>query len=237
MTSSESVVAKPSATVIILRERESGIQVLMVQKNAKLNYGGNWVFPGGMLEPGDLGYSQLEQARAAAVRETHEETGLSLTITNLVPFSHWVTPLGLAKRYAAWFFLTHLERNQTVNIDQQEIVDSVWIEPCTALHQHATGQMQLNGPAFVSLINLSEYRTVEHALEATSTQETEMYVPRGFQTDEGFITLFADDDGYDLPPEQATGLTKNRHRTLMYRDKPWQYLRDNKPSKAESIKP
>jgi len=96
----------------------------MVQKNPNLNYGGNWVFPGGMVEAIDQAQTPIEQAKLAAARETKEETNLNLEPKKLITMSHWVTPVELSKRYATWFFLTNIKEQQELHIDNQEIIDA-----------------------------------------------------------------------------------------------------------------
>ena len=61
----------------------------MLKKNSKITFGGMWVFPGGKIDPEDYGEeSDLEYAaRAAAVRETKEETGISLDSKDFIHFS------------------------------------------------------------------------------------------------------------------------------------------------------
>ena len=44
----------PASTVILLRETNGSLETLLLRRNAKLNFaGGNWVFPGGRVDPDD----------------------------------------------------------------------------------------------------------------------------------------------------------------------------------------
>jgi 8-oxo-dGTP pyrophosphatase MutT (NUDIX family) len=90
---SEPVPARPAATVLLVRDGESGLEVFMVARHREIDFAsGALVFPGGSLEPGDhaiaadgarcgLGGGLDERGRAirvAAVRETFEECGVLL---------------------------------------------------------------------------------------------------------------------------------------------------------------
>ena len=44
---------KPAATVLLVRAPSDEIEVFMIKRNAKTNFGGAWVFPGGKLDPVD----------------------------------------------------------------------------------------------------------------------------------------------------------------------------------------
>ena len=63
-----------AATVLLLREREQ-LEVLMLQKTSKIEFGGMWVFPGGKIDPEDSSKAanEDEAAKYAAARETKEE--------------------------------------------------------------------------------------------------------------------------------------------------------------------
>jgi len=45
--------AIPAATVVVLRDTETGPQTLMLRRNSKIAFGGMWVFPGGRIDDED----------------------------------------------------------------------------------------------------------------------------------------------------------------------------------------
>ena len=148
-TSTEQTIspAKASATALLLRDRHARLEVLLVQKNPNINFGGSWVFPGGMVEQPDYcdnDINSLQSARQAACRETFEETSIKLDRLKLLPISKWVTPKLVKKRYSTWFFICNTnDSNQKAVIDKQEIVDSKWLTPMDALRLHANNKMRL----------------------------------------------------------------------------------------------
>lgn len=78
--------ARPSATVLIVRDGAAGLEVFMVARERQVDFAsGAVVFPGGKVDPDDHadGWATLAAPRApdraywiAAVRETFEESGL-----------------------------------------------------------------------------------------------------------------------------------------------------------------
>lgn len=76
--------AIPAATLIVMRERESGLpELLMVTRTRTMAFAaGAMVFPGGRVDPSDVALGGNEQAAAkiAAVRETLEESGLPIAL-------------------------------------------------------------------------------------------------------------------------------------------------------------
>ena len=90
---SEPAIPRPAATLLLVRDGESGLEVFMVVRHHQIDFAsGALVFPGGSLEPGDRAIAadaarcgpasdldELDRAiRVAAVRETFEECGVLL---------------------------------------------------------------------------------------------------------------------------------------------------------------
>lgn len=228
---------RESATVALLREHQQQLQVLMLQKHAALNYGGSWVFPGGMVEPGDIRQvsqsNKIEQrnqaALIAAVRETEEETGLRLDANNIKPFSNWLTPKFRIKRYNTLFLIGQLSgimANNDIAIDGEEIVASQWIQPAKALAAQANGEMVLTGPSFVTLSQLAAFNTSDEAITAMLNGGIAWYEPRGLKTDTGVATIYQGDAAYqqaELSIEALLTSGHPHHRLYMHNELPWEF--------------
>ena len=123
---------------------------------------GIWVFPGGKVELDDAGANALEQARQAAARELNEEAGIALPPESLTPFSHWLTPTLVKRRFATWFFITEVAQDLAVDVDGHEIVDYRWWEPAMAIEAHHQGTLPLTPPTLVSLHDLHSLDGAAH---------------------------------------------------------------------------
>src|SRR3954447_21015540 len=67
---------RQSASVIVLRDGDAGLELLLVRRNPEQRFmGGYWVFPGGAVNAGE-GEGDAAH-RAAAVRELREEAGVA----------------------------------------------------------------------------------------------------------------------------------------------------------------
>lgn len=92
MTKPSPPVARPSSTLLLLRDGAEGLEVFVVERHHQIDFaGGATVFPGGKVEPGDedpglrercAGAEDLDDAalgfRVAAIREAFEECGVLL---------------------------------------------------------------------------------------------------------------------------------------------------------------
>ena len=115
--------ALPAATAVVVRQSGSGREVHLLKRSDQLKHmPGLWVFPGGKVEPTDAGEGELEQARHGAVRELEEESGIVLSPGALQPFSYWLTPTVVKRRFSTWFFLAEVSSDTAVTVDGSEIV-------------------------------------------------------------------------------------------------------------------
>jgi 8-oxo-dGTP pyrophosphatase MutT (NUDIX family) len=160
------VVPRTAASVLILRDGDEGLQVLMVRRSPHLSFmPGAHVFPGGAVDPGDgLAADGLDEDRAAieerlgvaigsasmalpfaaaALRECFEECGLRLASSALQPWSHWLTPLGLPRRFDTLFFACRAPLAQQPAVDESETTMLAWVAPPQALAEHARGEFAM----------------------------------------------------------------------------------------------
>jgi 8-oxo-dGTP pyrophosphatase MutT (NUDIX family) len=219
-------VAHPAATVVLLRDRAGGCEVLLVRRNAQLSFhGGAWVFPGGRIDAADYGAGDddiVAAARRAAVREAREEAGLLLQPDTLVLLSRWITPEPLPKRFDTWFF-AGLGDDAPVQVDGAEIHDHRWMAPSDALEARRAGEIELPPPTFVTITRMVEHGCAADALGAFARGPVETFVPRLHPIEGGAVTLYAGDASYESGDLERTG---RRHR-LWIRDDGWEYVRSD----------
>lgn len=217
--------AKPSASVVVVRDGADALEVLMLRRNEKIAFhGGAWVFPGGRVDAQDGDYlagAEVEVAKRAAVRETLEETGLAVSSDVMLPFAHWTTPVELPKRFATWFFVAPMISDDEVRIDNSEIVDYRWLTPAAALQLQAAGELELPAPTYVTLLSFSVLHNIDALVAHLSRNEVQHFVPRLVPIEHGRCTLYREDAGYDSLDFNAPG---PRHRLVM-KAGDWRYIR------------
>ena len=213
--SPSSVEIKPAATVVVIRDSDQGIQVLMLRRNTEVKFaGGAWVFPGGRVDEQDhAGAADTEQALChAAIRECEEEAGLQLAKDQLQRFANWITPANMHKRFDTAFFVAVLEGDPEVKIDGSEIHDYQWMLPSEASAAHARGEMKLMPPTYITLLELAELATTAELLAAYRSRGTRYFEPRVCEQGDKLCFLYGGDAGYDSENPEQEGA---RHRTLM----------------------
>jgi len=217
----------PAATVVLVRDGADGMEALLVQRSKDVKHmGGMWVFPGGKVDAADRpgAVDDYTAAVNAAIRETWEEVGLTVSPDQLVYLSHWTTPVGARRRFATWFFLTILEDGQEVQVDGSEIALHRWVRPETALRESGDREhpMRLMPPTFVSLADIADCDSCGHARERIGSREALVYAPRMVPVESGICFLYAGDAGYATEDPEAEG---PRHRCNMVNDQ-LDYIRE-----------
>ena len=203
-------------TVVLLRDRQiGGVETLLIRRPDRGSFAGGWVFPGGVVEEGDValaldGADEQGIAAVAAMRECEEEVGIRPA--DLVTLSCWVPPLEAPKRVRTWFFLAAAPSDELV-LAADEVVDARWLTPDEALELHAAGDLRLFPPTWVTLRALAQAPDVAAAVAAASAPE--LYATRIVA---GGVFVWGGDAEH---PEGGGG----RHR-LETAALPWNYRRD-----------
>lgn len=95
--------------------------------------------------------------------------GLVLALDRLAHYAHWITPVGMPKRFDTHFFLAKAPPEQVGAHDGKESTDSIWLSPHDALDGGQSGRFKLPFPTTRNLIRLGKQPNVDAAL-ATARQ-------------------------------------------------------------------
>jgi 8-oxo-dGTP pyrophosphatase MutT (NUDIX family) len=214
-----------AATVILLRDGDTGLETLMLRRNSKIVFGGMWVFPGGRVDREDwqgvAAGDELAASRRAAVRESIEECGLRVDPDSMLPFSHWTPPPVAPKRFLTWFFVAR-PREGEVAIDDGEIKESLWMSPGDALRRQDVQEIELAPPTYVTLSDLSAFGDVDAALSAIRDRTVERFETHIGVSDAGPVAIWHGDAGYAEGDPAASGPL---HRLTMVKGGQWRYER------------
>lgn len=94
--------------------------------------------------------------------------GLTLALDELVYLSHWITPVGRAKRFDTRFFLARAPHGQEALHDDGELVEQCWLRPADALA--ARPALKLMTPTHRTLALLERFANVDAALDWARNQ-------------------------------------------------------------------
>jgi 8-oxo-dGTP pyrophosphatase MutT (NUDIX family) len=231
---------RDAATVLMLREGSSGLEVLLLKRHAdSKDLGGAFVFPGGKRDETDASPSALasldqplsvlhtqlgepdiapEHAGSlffAALREAQEECGLQLRCTDLRPWSRWITPRRpamMSKRFDTRFFLARAPSAQIAIQDNHETTEILWASPRQALLQYWAGDILLAPPQIMSLSHLSLYQNVDHALEDAAQRTPPVIQPESFDVEGMRVICYPGDPRHSVQVRALPGPSRLHFR-------------------------
>ena len=185
--------ARQAASLILLRDTDTGPEVLLVERNPKQRFmGGAWVFPGGAVHAEDDGHA------GAAVRELEEEAGIELPLdAELILFSRWITPTEVKIRFDTWFFVAGAPEGAEAVPDGGECVDARWLRPAAALEAHGRDELMLVFPTIKHLEELAGFGAAEEALETARGREVQPIMPRVVMGELSAQVVLPGEPGYE----------------------------------------
>ena len=214
--------ARPAATVIVMREGDP-FELLMVRRNDTAAFmAGSYVFPGGRVDEGDRppgsvrlkpavfpDLSPVEEAtyRMAAVRELQEEANVYITVDDLYPFAHWVTPEVETRRYDTRFFLARMPGGQDARHDESETTALEWLSPQAAIARFEQRDLLLPPPTWTTIRQLAPRTSIDDVMAWAKTRTIVRVMPGWVKSDtETMLTLPGDPllptiPGWDVPEE------------------------------------
>jgi 8-oxo-dGTP pyrophosphatase MutT (NUDIX family) len=204
------VPARPASTVIVMREGPTGpFELLMVRRNDTVAFmAGSYVFPGGRVDEGDrppagdrvppasfADLTDVEEAtyRMAAVRELQEEANVVITVDDLHPFAHWVTPAIETRRYDTRFFLARMPAGQHAKHDEGETTALEWLSPQAAIEKFQRRELLLPPPTWTSIRQLATRTSIADVFEWARSRKIVRVMPGWIKSEtETMLTLPGD---------------------------------------------
>ncbi|HEX2493988.1 MAG TPA: hypothetical protein VHK24_09450 [Steroidobacter sp.] len=143
--------------------------------------------------------SRREQisAQAGAFADMLAAENLHLDFDALVYWAHWITPVGVPKRYDTRFFAVQAPPEQTAMADARESSEFAWVEPGVMA---ANGGASLLPPTFITLLDLAasaaQHRSAAAMLATEASRVAIPIMPKLKREGSEMVTLFPWDPEY-----------------------------------------
>ena len=112
--------------------------------------------------------------------------------------AHWITPEHSPRRFDVHFYLAALPPSQDGRHDGSESVDSLWIDPGTALRDAAEGRRPIMFPTRAILSRLARSGNVQDALRHAEAEPVETVMTRIAATLAGRVLRIPRSAGYPM---------------------------------------
>lgn len=98
------------------------------------------------------------------------EAGGPLATSALHPWSRWVTPAGLPKRFDTLFFVTRAPAGQVPEVDAGETTTLAWVNPPAALEARSRGEFPMEFATVATVQSLRPFDSVAALLAHAAAQ-------------------------------------------------------------------
>lgn len=188
------------------RHSDRGLELLMLQRGAAAKFmPGVWVFAGGVVDPADFeaagdapeGVGRDEWAhRICGARELNEEGGVRVEPSGLQPWSRWITPEPVPRRFDTRFYVAIAPPHCKPEPDLVEMDAARWISPRAALDADEDDSMEISFPTVRHLEELLPHTSADAVLEAAADREVTPILPKVIGTEESFEVVLPGEPGY-----------------------------------------
>jgi 8-oxo-dGTP pyrophosphatase MutT (NUDIX family) len=101
---------------------------------------------------------------AVSLNDIAEAENLQIASDRLVPFAHWITPVGGRKRFDTHFLVARAPNGQLAHHDDWETLETIWIQPLTAIADAEAGTRRVVFPTRMNLKKVSRSASADDAV-------------------------------------------------------------------------
>jgi 8-oxo-dGTP pyrophosphatase MutT (NUDIX family) len=131
--------------------------------------------------------------------------GLRLSFSRLLPWSHWITPEAMPKRFDTRFFIAAMPEGQICKPDERETTHGLWISPQKGLEGNEMGAIPLSPPTLVTLHSLLPFNNMKDLTRAAASRSWgQPIMPIVFLTDKERVLIEPWDPCYGKDPEMGS---------------------------------
>ena len=96
----------------------------------------------------------------------------------LIPYSHWITPEIVPKRFSTRFFLAELPQGQSATTDKDELTSSLWVTPHDALQMYTAGEITLMPPTLKTIEEMAKFISLDELFAAARNRTIYPIMPQ-----------------------------------------------------------
>ena len=143
-------------------------------------------------------YRQDLLSQKITFHEIVEAEDLVVASDLLIPFAHWITPITGRKRFDTHFLVAQSPDGHIASHDGSETLDTVWIDPLTAITEAEEGKRRVVFPTRMNLKKVSESTTVASAIRLAKITPVVTVLPEVHDVDGGRHLKIPIEAGYGI---------------------------------------
>jgi 8-oxo-dGTP pyrophosphatase MutT (NUDIX family) len=146
-----------------------------------------------------FGDREALDAGELALGDFLENHDLRLALDLMTPWSHWITPVFVPRRFDTWFYLAAVPEGQTADAESNETVEMIWIRPQDALKAAEAGERSLYFATRLNVAELALFDNVDAAIAHARQKTIAIAMPERVEmADGGYMLRLGEEAGYGL---------------------------------------
>lgn len=143
--------------------------------------------------------------------------GYRLSLKLLHPYTHWITPKALPKRFDTYFFVASVPNGTPATVDEKETTSAFWFTAEGALTAHREGSIDLSPPTLKIIYQLASYPDIQSLVDSLKKPDLDPILPVFCAREEGNIIVLPSDPDYLIAPH---GMTTEGQRPVLFQEEP-----------------
>ena len=123
---------------------------------------------------------------------------LEIATDQMVHYAHWITPVGVPKRFDTHFLMVAAPTDQIGKADGSESVDGLWIRPADAIAEADAGTKTIVPATRMNLSKIRPFQTVAQAIVATRAAPVVTVLPQVERRPDGRAVKIPFEAGYGV---------------------------------------
>ncbi len=143
-------------------------------------------------------YRKAIHEKELSLKDLARQENLTLAVDSLLPYSRWIAPGAVKKRFDTRFFLCRLPLGQKTDYDPVELMSYEWRTPGEILRQANSGEIKLIPPTLKTIHELSSFDCIDRLYRYVQSRPIYPILPEVYAEDDSIVMKLPHDPEYSL---------------------------------------
>ena len=133
-----------------------------------------------------------------SLKDLARQENLTFAVDILLPYSRWIAPDRVEKRFDTRFFLCRLPWGQKTDYDPVELMSYEWRMPDEILRQNNSGEIKLIPPTLKTIDHLCSFPSIDHLYRYAQSRPIYPILPELYSEGDSIIMKLPHDPEYSI---------------------------------------